>query len=62
MNKEYIGDGVYVDMKDNVLILTTENGIHTTNIIYLEPDIYMNLVNYVKEIRLINVINSQKEE
>jgi hypothetical protein len=37
--KQYLGDGVYVDQDGSIdhLILTTEDGIQTTNTIYLGP-------------------------
>jgi len=37
--KQYIGDGVYADFDGFNVILTTENGIETTNRIVLEPEI-----------------------
>jgi hypothetical protein len=48
--KEYLGDAVYVRRSDfdNSLILTTENGISTTNEIYLYDDVYSALLEYVK--------------
>jgi hypothetical protein len=35
--KTYLGDQVYADYDGFHVTLTTENGIQTTNIIYLEP-------------------------
>ena len=47
MNKEYIGDGVYVEADPyGHLILTSEDGISVLNKIYLEPSVYKNLVEY----------------
>jgi hypothetical protein len=51
MRKEYLGDGVYVQHDGYALHLTTENGIETTNNIYLEPEVYVALVNYVKKLK-----------
>ena len=48
MPKEYLGDGVYVDIEDGMIKLTTENGIEVTNTIYLEPNVYSALQEYVK--------------
>ena len=45
--KEYIGDGVYVDLWDRGFVLTAENGIQVTNTIYLEPEVYDALIAYV---------------
>ena len=38
-NKEYLGDGVYVDLVPNYVVLTTENGFEATNSIYLEEPV-----------------------
>jgi len=51
MNKEYIGDSVYVEMGGyGELILTTENGLPTdpSNTIVLEDTVMDALVNYQK--------------
>jgi hypothetical protein len=44
MAKEYIGDGVYIDHDGYHFVLTAENGMEVTNIIYIEPGV-MNLMN-----------------
>jgi hypothetical protein len=53
--KEYLGDGVYAELvpviqqaRPRVLKLTTENGIETTNTIYLEPEVIDALLDYLK--------------
>ena len=51
MNKQYIGDGCYVDFDGNSLILTTENGISETNRIVLEPEVYTSLTKYVDNLK-----------
>ncbi len=45
IDKAYIGDGVYVEIEDGMLKLTTEreNGIET---IYLEPAVFQALRDY----------------
>ena len=50
MSKEYLGDSVYVETMnpDGMLMLTTENGCGATNTIYLEPEVYQALTEYVK--------------
>jgi len=46
--KRYIGDGVYVTVNDaGQLVLTTENGIEELNRIYLEPEVWEALSEYV---------------
>lgn len=56
--KQYLGDGVYVDFDGYMLILTTEDGIRVLNEIFLEPEVYNNLVKYVEELKRISVKNS----
>lgn len=51
LSKRYIGDGVYVDFDGHALVLTTENGVRTTNKIVLEPDVWSALRDYVDELR-----------
>ncbi len=49
--KSYLGDSVYVDFDGYMLTLTTENGYDPSNTIYLEPEVYQQLTEYVKKIR-----------
>ena len=46
-NKQYIGDGVYVELTDYGFILTTENGVEVTNTIVLEPQVAKELIDYI---------------
>lgn len=47
-DKLYIGDSVYVEKDDfNGIILTTENGISTSNSIVLEPEVINSLLMYL---------------
>lgn len=48
--REYLGDGVYADTDGFAVILTTENGVETTNSIYLEPTVLEALARYVKRL------------
>jgi hypothetical protein len=50
--KEYLGDGVYVRFDGFGYTVTTEDGISIQNTVYLEPDVYQELVNYVNRIRV----------
>lgn len=47
-DKDYIGDGVYVALDQGMIRLTTENGIETTNTVYLEPGVWRALKAYVE--------------
>jgi len=49
--KVYLGDAVYVDVDREMLKLTTEDGIRTTNTIYLEGVVFDALCRYVKRLR-----------
>ena len=50
-NKSYLGDGVYVDFDGFALVLTTENGIETSNTIVLKPEVYVALTRYVARLK-----------
>jgi len=52
MNKDYLGDSVYVEVTpEGMLCLTTDNGMGASNEIFLEPEVYQALVNYVARIK-----------
>ena len=44
--KTYLGDGLYASFDGLGIELTTENGIETTNTVYLEPEVYGALVMF----------------
>ena len=50
MDKEYLGDSVYVDVENGMLKLTTENGYpdDPRNVIWLERSVVSALVGYAK--------------
>jgi len=51
LNKQYIGDSVYVDFDGCGLVLTTENGYGPTNTIMMELEVYDALVAYVNQLK-----------
>jgi hypothetical protein len=53
MNKQYLGDGVYVENSDGQLKLTTEP-LGEINIIYLEPEVMNALIEYYKKLVGVN--------
>ena len=58
--KQYLGDGVWVDYEEgegfgDALVLSTEDGIRTTNTIFLEGGVYTNLLKYVERLKEWNV-------
>jgi len=46
--KEYLGDGVYVELDRDDVVLTTGDGIQVTNRIVLEMDVLENLKDYLE--------------
>jgi hypothetical protein len=51
MNKTYLGDGVYVTVDEGTLVLTAENGIRALETIYLEPEVFRELVKFEASVR-----------
>lgn len=51
-NKTYLGDSVYAEFKEFVLVLTTENGLPNdpSNSIQLDPPALRALESFIKEI------------
>ena len=49
--KRYLGDGVYADFDGYMVKLTTETGISVTNTIFLDPQVWAALQDYVKSLR-----------
>lgn len=47
----YLGDSVYVDEINGMLCLTTDNGHGPSNTIYLEPEVFDSLMEYVVNLR-----------
>jgi hypothetical protein len=50
LDKQYLGDGVYVAVSGYDLVLTTENGISITNEIVLEPEVLRALLKYLERL------------
>jgi len=48
-HKTYLGDSVYADLRDSRTIeLTTDNGLGPSNVIFLEKEVYEELVQFAK--------------
>ncbi len=47
----YLGDGVYAAYDGYGIELTTNDGISVTNRIYLGPEVFQNLEEYVRRLR-----------
>jgi hypothetical protein len=48
LDKTYLGDGVYASYSMGDVILTTENGVSTTNKIVLDAGVVEHLLAYIK--------------
>lgn len=48
MEKEYLGDSVYICPGDGHIILTIENGFGPSNTIYLDDHVIKALLNYLE--------------
>ena len=52
MEKEYLGDAVYVNEWDDCgpggIVLTTEDGYNVTNKVYLEPEVLAAFLRYIE--------------
>lgn len=48
--KQYIGDGIYADIQNGELILTTEDGISVQNTVVLGPDEWESLCLYMERV------------
>lgn len=47
-HKRYLGDGAYADLADGQLILTTEDGYRTTNVVVLDDVVLQALLKYLE--------------
>lgn len=50
-DKDYIGDGVYAELENGMVKLTTERINGHVDTIYLEPEVYYALVDYWERIK-----------
>lgn len=51
--KIYLGDSVYGDIENGMVVLTTENGVEVSNRIYLEPQVVEAFIGWLRESKLI---------
>lgn len=48
-NKTYLGDGVYADFDGFHVVLTVDNGVETTNTVYLEDTVINGLLRFLEK-------------
>lgn len=53
--KSYIGDGAYAEFDGYAIVLTTEDGLQTTNRIVLEPEVFTELIRYAAHSMAIQI-------
>lgn len=51
LKKEYLGDGAYVSFDGYAIVLTTEDGLNTTNRVVLEPQILEHFEGWLDRLR-----------
>ncbi len=51
MNKTYIGDGAYVEIQGDSIVLTTRDGYSETNRVVLEPEVLRSLLDYLEHLK-----------
>lgn len=56
-NKTYLGDGVYAEIECEMVLLTTSDGIESTNNIYLDRYVIENLKVYLNNLEKQNEKN-----
>ena len=59
-DRQYIGDGVYVEFLAGMIRLSTDNGDETTNVIYLEEEVWRALKAWVEHLE--NHLEKQAKE
>jgi len=52
VEKRYLGDGVYAEVKEGMIYLTTENGIEAQNTVVMDPDILDKFSEFVWDANL----------
>lgn len=56
MPKDYLGDGIYAEVENGTIKLSTWDGISDDahrRVIYLEPEVYHRLVAFVESIQVV---------
>ena len=46
----YLGDGAYVRIEREYIVVYTHNGMRETNTVFLEPEVARELKNYLNEV------------
>lgn len=52
MNKDYLGDGVYIEYDGHQIRLFASNGIFDTNQIFMEPAVLNSFLRYIEQLKI----------
>jgi hypothetical protein len=55
---DYLGSGVYIDIVGGSVVITAENGIIATDVIYLHPDTFAALLSWAA--RTLDILKGAK--
>lgn len=58
--REYLGDGLYGDFDGYQYVLAANNGIHDTDVVYLEPEVLKKFLKYVEFIEQLKKDHQEK--
>ena len=50
-DKEYLGDGVYAEWTESHIILSTFNGVNSTNTIFLDSQTLEEFLEYISRLK-----------
>ena len=53
MNKDYLGDSVYVEVVNGMILLSTDNGCGESNEIFLEPNVVKAFQSYLERVQFL---------
>jgi hypothetical protein len=59
MDREYIGDGVYVEHDGYRFILKVNDAHNPSDIVVLEPEVFANLIKYAEKLKMLPNDDSQ---
>lgn len=49
--QQYLGDGLYAEFDGYQIALKANSPTHPTDVVYLEPSVYENLLKFVEQLR-----------
>lgn len=49
MSKKQLGDSVYAEIENSILVIYTDNGLGKKNVIILEPEVQDSLIEFIAQ-------------